>query len=75
MKIVLCIRLSKARFDVEERKKIEEKMVEMGPELAKIVDQLRATRTSAKLIREEARQIWEEGERMALSFEGREQRR
>lgn len=48
MKIVLCIRLSKARFDVEERKKIEEKMVEMGPELAKIVDQLRATRTSAK---------------------------
>ena len=77
LKIVWCIRLSRARFDVEERKKIEEKMVEKGPELAKIVDQLRATRTSAKerernlkkLIREEARQIWEEGERPGLSFE------
>lgn len=67
LKIVWCTRLARAE-DQDERKKIEEEMVGLGPELASIVEQLHATRASAKerqknlekSIREEARRLKDE---------------
>lgn len=67
LKIVWCTRLARAE-DEEERKKIEEQMVSMGPSLAAIVEQLHATRATAKerqknlekSIREEARRLKDE---------------
>ncbi|KAL8139875.1 hypothetical protein V2J09_005896 [Rumex salicifolius] len=67
LKIVWCTRLARAE-DQEERKKIEEEMVDLGPDLASILEQLHATRASAKerqknlekSIREEARRLKDE---------------
>ncbi|KAI8023821.1 DExH-box ATP-dependent RNA helicase DExH12 [Camellia lanceoleosa] len=47
LKIVWCTRLARAE-DEEKRKKIEEEMLGSGPELAAILEQLHATRTTAK---------------------------
>lgn len=66
-KIVWCTRLARAE-DQEQRKKIEEEMTTMGPNLASILEQLHATRASAKerqknlekSIREEARKLKDE---------------
>ena len=67
LKIVWCTRLARAE-DQDERKKIEEEMLQLGPDLAAIVEQLHATRASAKerqknlekSIREEARRLKDE---------------
>ncbi|KAF5455565.1 hypothetical protein F2P56_025126 [Juglans regia] len=67
LKIVWCTRLARAEDD-DQKKKIEEEMMGLGPELAAIVDQLHATRASAKerqknlekSIREEARRLKDE---------------
>ncbi|KAH7681139.1 RNA helicase protein [Dioscorea alata] len=67
LKIVWCTRLARAE-DQEQRKKIEEEMTTMGPGLATILEQLHATRASAKerqknlekSIREEARRLKDE---------------
>lgn len=67
LKIVWCTRLARAE-DQEERKKIEEEMLGMGPNLATILEQLHTTRASAKerqknlekSIREEARRLKDE---------------
>ncbi|XP_062161026.1 DExH-box ATP-dependent RNA helicase DExH12-like [Alnus glutinosa] len=67
LKIVWCTRLARAEDD-EQKKKIEEEMLGLGPELEAIVDQLHATRASAKerqknlekSIREEARRLKDE---------------
>ncbi|XP_072962861.1 DExH-box ATP-dependent RNA helicase DExH12-like [Typha angustifolia] len=67
LKIIWCTRLARAE-DQEQRKKIEEEMVNMGPSLAAILEQLHATRASAKerqknlekSIREEARRLKDE---------------
>uniref|UniRef100_A0A7N0T061 RNA helicase n=1 Tax=Kalanchoe fedtschenkoi TaxID=63787 RepID=A0A7N0T061_KALFE len=67
LKIVWCTRLARAE-DQDERKKIEEEMMNLGPELAAILDQLHATRATAKerqknlekSIREEARRLKDE---------------
>ncbi|XAR59953.1 RNA helicase [Bertholletia excelsa] len=67
LKIVWCTRLARAE-DQEKRKKIEEEMLETGPELAAILEQLHATRATAKerqknlekSIREEARRLKDE---------------
>ncbi|XP_030492966.2 DExH-box ATP-dependent RNA helicase DExH12 [Cannabis sativa] len=67
LKIVWCTRLARAE-DQEERKKIEEEMVQLGPNLAAILEQLYATRATAKerqknlekSIREEARRLKDE---------------
>lgn len=64
LKVVWCTRLARAE-DQESRKKIEEEMLELGPELGDILDQLHATRATAKerqknlekSIREEARRL------------------
>ncbi|XP_076912670.1 DExH-box ATP-dependent RNA helicase DExH12-like [Bidens hawaiensis] len=64
LKIVWCTRLARAE-DQEQRKQIEEKMMELGPDLAAILEQLHATRATAKerqknlekSIREEARRL------------------
>ncbi|KAI3960834.1 hypothetical protein MKW92_027349 [Papaver armeniacum] len=64
LKIVWCTRLARAT-DEEERNKIEEEMMGVGPELASILEQLHATRATAKQrqkiveknIREEARRL------------------
>ncbi|KAM7261422.1 hypothetical protein ACFE04_008789 [Oxalis oulophora] len=65
LKIVWCTRLARAE-DQDERKKIEEEM--LGPDLAAILEQLHATRATAKerqkilekSIREEARRLKDE---------------
>ena len=67
LKIVWCTRLARAE-DQEERKKIEEEMMGYGPDLAAILEQLHATRATAKerqkilekSIREEARRLKDE---------------
>uniref|UniRef100_A0A5B7AAE8 RNA helicase n=1 Tax=Davidia involucrata TaxID=16924 RepID=A0A5B7AAE8_DAVIN len=67
LKIVWCTRLARAE-DQEKRKKIEEEMMELGPDLAAILEQLHATRATAKerqkilekSIREEARRLKDE---------------
>ncbi|XVE68356.1 hypothetical protein DITRI_Ditri09bG0061700 [Diplodiscus trichospermus] len=67
LKVVWCTRLARAE-DQEERKKIEEEMMTFGPDLAAIVEQLHATRATAKerqknlekSIREEARRLKDE---------------
>ncbi|KAK9129134.1 hypothetical protein Sjap_009621 [Stephania japonica] len=67
MKIVWCTRLARAE-DQEERNKIEEEMMGSGLELAGILEQLHATRATAKerqkilekSIREEARRLKDE---------------
>ncbi|XP_050284269.1 DExH-box ATP-dependent RNA helicase DExH12-like [Quercus robur] len=67
LKIVWCTRLARAE-DEEQKKKIEEEMMGLGPELVAIVDQLHATRATAKerqknlekSIREEARRLKDE---------------
>ena len=67
LKIVWCTRLARAE-DQEERKKIEEEMVQLGPDLSAILEQLHATRATAKerqknlekSIREEARRLKDE---------------
>ncbi|XP_030527383.2 DExH-box ATP-dependent RNA helicase DExH12-like [Rhodamnia argentea] len=67
LKIVWCTRLARAE-DQDDRKKIEEEMMGLGPELAAIVEQLHATRATAKerqknlekSIREEARRLKDE---------------
>ncbi|KAF7817694.1 DExH-box ATP-dependent RNA helicase DExH12 [Senna tora] len=67
LKIVWCTRLARAE-DQDERKKIEEEMMGLGPELASILEQLHATRATAKerqknlekSIREEARRLKDE---------------
>ncbi|KAL3734464.1 hypothetical protein ACJRO7_023766 [Eucalyptus globulus] len=67
LKIVWCTRLARAE-DQDDRKKIEEEMMGLGPELASIVEQLHATRATAKerqknlekSIREEARRLKDE---------------
>lgn len=64
LKIVWCTRLARAE-NQEQREQIEEKMMELGPDLAAILEQLHATRASAidrqkkvtKNIREEARRL------------------
>ncbi|CAN0927319.1 DExH-box ATP-dependent RNA helicase DExH12 [Linum grandiflorum] len=64
LKIVWCTRLTRVK-DQEERKHIEEEMTNSGPGLAAILEQLRATRATAKerqknlekSIREEARRL------------------
>ncbi|KAK9676154.1 hypothetical protein RND81_11G058200 [Saponaria officinalis] len=66
-KIVWCTRLTRAE-DQEERKRIEEEMMGSGSELAAILEQLHATRATAKerqknlekSIREEARRLKDE---------------
>ncbi|KAF9624234.1 hypothetical protein IFM89_008969 [Coptis chinensis] len=66
-KIVWCTRL--ARAEDEEKKKIAEEMMGMGPGLAAILEQLHATRATAKerqknlekSIREEARRLKDDG--------------
>lgn len=63
-KIVWCTRLARAE-DQEQRRKIEEEMLNFRPSLASILEQLHATRASAKerqknlekSIREEARRL------------------
>ncbi|PSR99459.1 DExH-box ATP-dependent RNA helicase [Actinidia chinensis var. chinensis] len=67
LKIVWCTRLARAE-DQEKRKKIEEEILGSGPELAAILEQLHATRATAKerqknlekSIREEARRLKDE---------------
>ncbi|CAH2036677.1 unnamed protein product [Thlaspi arvense] len=67
LKVVWCTRLTRAE-DQEERKRIEEEMRGLGPELAAIVEQLHATRATAKereenlqkSINEEARRLKDE---------------
>ncbi|XP_075646012.1 DExH-box ATP-dependent RNA helicase DExH12-like [Castanea sativa] len=67
LKIVWCTRLARAE-DEEQKKKIEEEMMGLGSELVAIVDQLHATRATAKerqknlekSIREEARRLKDE---------------
>ncbi|KAJ9550083.1 hypothetical protein OSB04_022626 [Centaurea solstitialis] len=67
LKIVWCTRLARAE-DQEQRKQIEEKMMGLGPDLAAILEQLHATRATAKerqknlekSIREEARRLKDE---------------
>nr|KJB73065.1 hypothetical protein B456_011G217300 [Gossypium raimondii] len=67
LKVVWCTRLARAE-DQEERKKIEEEMMSLGPDLAAILEQLHATRATAKerqknlekSIREEARRLKDE---------------
>lgn len=67
LKIVWCTRLARAE-DQEQRKKIEEEMTNTGPSLSAILEQLHATRASAKerqknlekSIREEARRLKDE---------------
>ncbi|VFQ99826.1 unnamed protein product [Cuscuta campestris] len=64
LKVVWCTRLARAE-DQESRKKIEEEMLGLGPEHAAILEQLHATRATAKerqnnlekSIREEARRL------------------
>ncbi|TXG48076.1 hypothetical protein EZV62_027370 [Acer yangbiense] len=64
LKIVWCTRLQRAQ-DQEERKKIEDEMKDLGPNLAAILEQLHATRATVKErqkileknIREEARRL------------------
>ncbi|PKA59387.1 DEAD-box ATP-dependent RNA helicase ISE2, chloroplastic [Apostasia shenzhenica] len=64
LKIVWCTRLARAE-DQEQRRNIEEEMMNFGPSLASILEQLHATRASAKerqknlekSIREEARRL------------------
>ncbi|KAK6927878.1 Sec63 domain [Dillenia turbinata] len=66
-KVVWCTRLARAE-DQEERKKIEEEMMGLGPNLVAILEQLHATRATAKerqknlekSIREEARRLKDE---------------
>ncbi|KAJ7961552.1 DExH-box ATP-dependent RNA helicase [Quillaja saponaria] len=67
LKVVWCTRLARAE-DQDERKKIEEEMMGLGPDLAVILEQLHATRATAKerqknlekSIREEARRLKDE---------------
>ncbi|XP_027106928.1 DExH-box ATP-dependent RNA helicase DExH12-like [Coffea arabica] len=67
LKIVWCTRLARAE-DQEDRKKIEEEMMAQGPDHAAILEQLYATRATAKerqknlekSIREEARRLKDE---------------
>lgn len=67
LKIVWCTRLARAQ-DQDERKKIEEEMMSLGPDLVAILEQLHATRATAKerqknlekSIREEARRLKDE---------------
>ncbi|KAJ6386840.1 hypothetical protein OIU78_016716 [Salix suchowensis] len=67
LKIVWCTRLVRSK-DQEERKQIEEEMTGSGPDLAGILEQLHATRETAKerqknlekSIREEARRLKDE---------------
>ncbi|XWS57028.1 hypothetical protein CRYUN_Cryun09bG0136400 [Craigia yunnanensis] len=67
LKVVWCTRLARAE-DQEERKKIEEEMMSLGPDLTAILEQLHATRATArerqknleKSIREEARRLKDE---------------
>lgn len=79
LKVVWCTRLARAE-DQENRKKIEEEMLGLGPDHVAILEQLHATRATAKerqknlekSIREEARRLKDEsgvdgdGERKAL---------
>ncbi|KAK4355976.1 hypothetical protein RND71_024947 [Anisodus tanguticus] len=79
LKVVWCTRLARAE-DQENRKKIEEEMLGLGPGHVAILEQLHATRATAKerqknlekSIREEARRLKDEsgvdgdGERKAL---------
>ncbi|KAJ7515579.1 hypothetical protein O6H91_22G019200 [Diphasiastrum complanatum] len=68
MKVVWCTRLARSE-DEKERKKIEEEMNSGGPDLRVILEQLHATRATAKerqknlerSIREEARKLRDEG--------------
>ncbi|KAL9306847.1 putative RNA helicase [Arabidopsis thaliana] len=67
LKVVWCTRLARAE-DQEERNRIEEEMRGLGPELTAIVEQLHATRATAKereenlqkSINEEARRLKDE---------------
>ncbi|XP_002518663.3 DExH-box ATP-dependent RNA helicase DExH12 [Ricinus communis] len=67
LKIVWCTRLARAK-DQQERKQIEEEMMSSGPDLVAILEQLHATRATAKerqknlekSIREEARRLKDE---------------
>ncbi|KAL7257909.1 hypothetical protein ACSBR1_004099 [Camellia fascicularis] len=83
LKIVWCSCLARAE-DEEKRKKIEEEMLGSGPELAAILEQLHATRATAKerqknlekSIREEARRLKDEsgvdGDRERRGLAGRD---
>ncbi|KAL3514908.1 hypothetical protein ACH5RR_027625 [Cinchona calisaya] len=67
LKIVWCTRLARAE-DQDDRKKIEEEMMALGPDHTAILEQLHATRATAKerqknlekSIREEARRLKDE---------------
>ncbi|KAK1376812.1 U5 small nuclear ribonucleoprotein helicase [Heracleum sosnowskyi] len=69
MYIVWCIRLARTQ-DQEERKKVEEEMMQLGPDLAVILEQLHATRATAKerqtnlekSIRQEAHRLKDDGD-------------
>ncbi|XP_074325952.1 DExH-box ATP-dependent RNA helicase DExH12-like [Apium graveolens] len=69
MNIVWCIRLARAEDQVE-RKKIEEEMMQLGPELAVILEQLHVTRATEKerqtnlekSIRQEAHRLKDDGD-------------
>ncbi|KAK9996562.1 hypothetical protein SO802_021248 [Lithocarpus litseifolius] len=69
LKIVCCTLLKKARLDAKKYKKIEEKMMGLGPKMVVVVHQLRAARVTpqereynlVKRIREMAYWLREEG--------------
>ncbi|KAF5753328.1 putative RNA helicase [Helianthus annuus] len=79
LKIVWCTRLARAE-DQEQRKQIEEEMMGRGPELVAILEQLHATRATAKerqknlekSIREEARRLKDESGGGAVDRDRRE---
>lgn len=63
-KVVWCTRLARAE-DQEERKKIEEEMMQSGSDLTAILEQLHATRATAKeRQRNLEKKIWEEARRL-----------
>ncbi|KAK1376654.1 hypothetical protein POM88_032847 [Heracleum sosnowskyi] len=69
MYIVWCIRLARTQ-DQDERKKVEEEMMQLGPDLVVILEQLHATRATAKerqtnlekSIRQEAHRLKDDGD-------------
>ncbi|KAI3693620.1 hypothetical protein L1987_76568 [Smallanthus sonchifolius] len=78
LKIVWCTRLARAE-DQEQRKHIEGKMMELGPDLVAMLKQLHATRATAKerqnnlekSVREEARRLKDES---GVGFSDRDRR-
>lgn len=65
LKIVWCTRLARAE-DQDQRKQIEEQMMGLGPDLAAILEQLHATRATAK----KAEELGEKHKRRSKAVEG-----